>query len=399
MNNARVTVPTPRNEPVLSFAPGSPEKVALKAQLDTFAAGSIEIPLIIGGRNVTTGDLGTCILPHDHRRSLATYHKGNAETVNQAIAAAADARPEWSAMGWESRAAIFLKAAELLAGRYRQVLNAATMLNQSKTAFQAEIDAACELIDFWRFNASYLPEIYGQQPESAPGMWNYVEYRALEGFIFVATPFNFTSIAGNLPTSPAMMGNTVVWKPASTAVFAAYYLMQLFEEAGLPAGVINLVPGSGGEIGDPAMAHPDLGGVHFTGSTEVFQGMWRTVGANIAGYKSYPRIVGETGGKDFVFAHASADPDELATNLIRGAFEYQGQKCSAASRAYIPESLWSSLRDRLCGEVEAMPYGDVADFTNFNGRGDRQGDLRQARGLHRGRADRQRRGRHLWRHL
>ncbi|MDP7691813.1 MAG: aldehyde dehydrogenase family protein, partial [Vicinamibacterales bacterium] len=322
MMNARVTVPTPRNEPVLSYAPGSPEKAALKAQLVSFADGSIEIPLIIGGQVVTTGDLGSCVLPHDHRRQLATYHRGNAETVNQAIAAAAEARPAWSAMPWESRAAIFLKAAELLAGKYRQVLNAATMLNQSKTAFQAEVDAACELIDFWRFNASYMPEIYGQQPESAPGMWNYVEYRALEGFIFAATPFNFTSIAGNLPTSPALMGNTVVWKPASTAVFSAYWLMKLFEEAGLPAGVINLVPGSGGQIGDPAMAHPDLGGVHFTGSTEVFQGMWRTVGANIAGYKSYPRIVGETGGKDFVFAHASADPDELAANFALIGQEY-----------------------------------------------------------------------------
>ena len=291
------------------------------------------------------------------------------ETLSASAAerAAADARPEWSAMPWESRAAIFLKAAELLAGKYRQVLNAATMLNQSKSALQAEIDAACELIDFWRFNASYMPEIYGQQPDSAPGMWNYVEYRALEGFVFAATPFNFTSIAGNLPTSPALMGNTVVWKPASTAVFSAYWLMRLFEEAGLPPGVINLVPGSGGQIGDPAMAHPDLGGVHFTGSTEVFQGMWRTVGANIANYKSYPRIVGETGGKDFVFAHASADPDELAANLLRGAFEYQGQKCSATSRAYIPESLWKGLRDRLCSEAEAIPYGDVTDFTNFMG--------------------------------
>ncbi len=367
MHNARVTVPTPRNEPVMSYLPGSSEKAALKAQLDTFTADPVEIPLIIGGRDVTTGDLGRCILPHDHRRHLATYHRGNTETVNQAIAAAAAARPEWSAMSWESRAAIFLKAAELLAGRYRQVLNAATMLNQSKTVFQAEIDAACELIDFWRFNASYMPEIYGQQPQSAPGIWNHVEYRALEGFIFAATPFNFTSIAGNLPTSPALMGNTVVWKPASTAVFAAYWLMRLFEEAGLPAGVINLVPGSGGRIGDPAMAHPDLGGVHFTGSTEVFQGMWRTIGTNITGYRSYPRIVGETGGKNFVFAHSSADPDELAANLIRGAFEYQGQKCSAASRAYIPESVWSGLRDRLCGEVEAIAYGDVADFTNFMG--------------------------------
>ena len=367
MNNARVAVPTARNEPVLTYAPGTPEKAALKAQLDTFADGAVEIPLVVGGRDVTTGDLGTCIVPHDHQRQLGTYHRGNADAVNQAIAAATEARSDWSAMPWESRAAIFLKAAELLAGPYRQVLNAATMLNQSKTAFQAEIDAACELIDFWRFNVSYLPEIYGQQPQSAPGVWNFVEYRALEGFIFAVTPFNFTSIAGNLPTSPALMGNTVVWKPASTAVFSAYWLMKLLEEAGLPPGVINLVPGGGAQIGDSAMAHPDLAGVHFTGSTSVFQGMWRAVGANIAGYKSYPRIVGETGGKDFVFAHASADQDELAANVVRGAFEYQGQKCSAVSRAYIPRSLWSGLRDRLVSEVEAIPYGDVADFTNFMG--------------------------------
>ena len=367
MNNARVSVPTSRNEPVLNYAPGSPEKATLKTQLDIFAGETTEIPLIIGGREVRTGDLGNCILPHDHRKRVATYHRGNADTVNEAIAAADEARADWSAMPWESRAAIFLKAAELLAGRYRPIVNAATMLNQSKTAFQAEIDAACELIDFWRFNVSYLPDIYAQQPESAPGIWNYVEYRALEGFILAVTPFNFTSIAGNLPTSPALMGNTVVWKPASTAVFSAYWLMKLLEDAGLPPGVINLVPGSGGQIGAPAMAHPHLGGVHFTGSTEVFQGMWRTVGANIAGYKSYPRIVGETGGKDFVFAHASADPDELAANLIRGAFEYQGQKCSAASRAYIPESLWNRCRDRLVDEVGAIACGDVTDFTNFMG--------------------------------
>ena len=367
MNNARVSVPTTRNEPVLNYAPGSPEKATLKTQLDIFAGETTEIPLIIGGREVRTGDIGNCILPHDHRKRVATYHRGNADTVNEAIAAADEARADWSAMPWESRAAIFLKAAELLAGRYRPIVNAATMLNQSKTAFQAEIDAACELIDFWRFNVSYLPDIYAQQPESAPGIWNYVEYRALEGFILAVTPFNFTSIAGNLPTSPALMGNTVVWKPASTAVFSAYWLMKLLEDAGLPPGVINLVPGSGGQIGAPAMAHPHLGGVHFTGSTEVFQGMWRTVGANIAGYKSYPRIVGETGGKDFVFAHASADPDELAANLIRGAFEYQGQKCSAASRAYIPESLWNRCRDRLVDEVGAIACGDVTDFTNFMG--------------------------------
>ena len=367
MNNACVTVPAPRNEPVLSYAPGSPEKAALKSQLEKFAAGSVEIPLIIGGREVTTGDLGACILPHDHRKQVATYHRGNADTVGQAIAAAAAARPAWSEMPWESRAAVFLKAADLLAGPYRPILNAATMLNQGKTVFQAEIDAACELIDFWRFNVSYVPEIYAQQPRSAPGVWNYVEYRPLEGFVFAVTPFNFTAIAGNLPTSPALMGNTVVWKPASTAVFSAYWLMRLLEEAGLPPGVINLVPGSGGQIGGPAMAHPDLGGVHFTGSTEVFQDMWRTVGGNIAGYRSYPRIVGETGGKDFVFAHASADPRALVANLVRGAYEYQGQKCSAASRAYVPESLWNRCRDEVVAEVEAIRYGDVADFTNFMG--------------------------------
>ena len=367
MLNARITVPTPRNEPVLNYAPGSQEKGPLKAQLQRFSDDQIEIPLIIGGHDVNTGDLGKCLLPHDHQKVIATYHKGNTETVNQAVAAAAAARKEWASMPWEARASIFLKAAELLAGKYRPIINAATMLNQSKTVLQAEIDAACELIDFWRFNASYMPEIYEQQPASAPGIWNYVEYRPLEGFVFAVTPFNFTSIAGNLPTSPALMGNTVIWKPASTAVYAAYWLMQLLKEAGLPDGVINMVPGSGGQIGEPAMSHPDLGGVHFTGSTEVFQGMWQTVGANIATYKSYPRIVGETGGKDFIFAHASTDPDELVTALVRGAYEYQGQKCSAASRAYIPESIWNSHGDQLCQQVESITYGDVCDFTNFMG--------------------------------
>ena len=367
MINARVAVPAPTNEPVLNYAPGSPEKKALQAQLDEFAGQTIEIPLIIGGKDVMTGDLGTCILPHDHQRSLAQYHKGNAEVVNQAIQAAARARPEWAAMPWQARASVFLKAADLLAGKYRQVLNAGTMLNQSKTAFQAEIDAACELIDFYRYNAYYMQQIFEQQPDSSRGMWNYVEYRPLEGFVLAVTPFNFTSIAGNLPTSPAMMGNTVVWKPASTAVYAAYWLMQLFKEAGLPDGVINLVPGSGGQIGDPAMGHAELGGVHFTGSTAVFQGMWRTIGTNIADYRSYPRIVGETGGKDFVFAHASAEPDELVANLIRGAYEYQGQKCSAASRAYVPSSLWNRCRDQLCDLTGGIPYGDICDFTNFMG--------------------------------
>lgn len=367
MINARVKVPPPVNEPVLNYAPGSVEKQELQTKLDEFSGQQIEIPIIIGGSDIKTGDVGQCILPHDHQQSLATFHKGNAETVNQAIAAASAARPGWVAMPWEARAAIFLRAAELLAGKYRQILNAATMLNQSKTAFQAEIDAACELIDFFRFNVSYMPQIFEQQPDSGPGMWNYVEYRPLEGFVFAVTPFNFTSIAGNLPTSPAIMGNTVVWKPASTAVYAAYWLMQMLKEAGLPDGVINMVPGSGGQIGDPAMNHPNLGGVHFTGSTAVFQGMWKTVGNNIAGYKSYPRIVGETGGKDFVFAHASADPRALMANLIRGAYEYQGQKCSAASRAYIPKSLWDKHRDDLCQQIESIRYGDVTDFTNFMG--------------------------------
>ena len=336
MMNSRVNVPIPRNEPVLDHAPGSPERAALKAQLAQFGDGSIEIPLIIGGQGVTTGDLGRCILPHDHARSVATFHKGDAGTVAQAIAAAAAARPAWAAMPWEQRAAVFLKAADLLAGPYRPIINAATMLNQSKTVMQAEIDAACELIDFLRFNVAYMQKVFEQQPGSQPGIWNYMEYRPLEGFVLAVTPFNFTAIAGNLPTSPAMMGNTVLWKPASTAVFSAYWLMRALEEAGLPPGVINLVAGSGGTIGTPAMQHPDLAGVHFTGSTEVFTGMWRTVGDNVKGYRNYPRIVGETGGKDFVFAHASADPDELAAGLIRGAYEYQGQKCSAASRAYIP---------------------------------------------------------------
>ena len=367
MINARVSVPVPSNEPVLNYIPGSPERKELKAKLDEFLSEKIEIPLIIGGEDVRTGDIGQCVLPHDHSHVLATYHKGNAKTVNQAISAAAEARSEWSSMPWEARASIFLRAADLLAGKYRQVLNAATMLDQSKTCMQAEIDAACELIDFFRFNVSYMPKIFEQQPQSSPGLWNYVEYRPLEGFIFAVTPFNFTSIAGNLPTSPALMGNTVVWKPASTAVCSAYWLMQLLKEAGMPDGVINMVPGSGAEIGDPAMSHPDLGGVHFTGSTAVFQGMWKTVGANIANYRSYPRIVGETGGKDFVFTHASADPTELITGLIRGAYEYQGQKGSAASRAYIPKRLWNKCEDELCDQVRAIKYGDVSDFSNFMG--------------------------------
>ena len=367
MINARINAPIPVNEPILAYAPGSSERAELKAQLQVCAGAQIEIPLVIGGREVRTGDTAQAVMPHNHQQVLATFHKGNAETVEQAVAAAEAARPGWAALPWEARAAVFLRAAELLAGKHRSIVNAATMLNQSKTVLQAEIDAACELIDFFRYNVSYMPQIFGEQPGSGAAMWDYVEYRPLEGFVFAATPFNFTSIAGNLATSPAMMGNTVIWKPASTAVLSAWRLMELLREAGLPDGVINFVPGSGGTIGEPAMNHPSLGGVHFTGSTEVFQGMWRTVGANIANYRSYPRIVGETGGKDFIFAHPSADPAALRTGLIRGAYEYTGQKCSAASRAYIPKSIWEQHADDWCHEIDGIPYGDVADLTNFMG--------------------------------
>ena len=367
MINARINAPTPVNEPVRAYAPGSSERAELQAQLQVCAGEQIEIPLVIGGREVRTGDTGQAVMPHNHQQVLGTFHKGNAEMVEQAVAAAEAARPGWAALPWEARAAVFLRAAELLAGKYRSIVNAATMLNQSKTVFQAEIDAACELIDFFRYNVSYMPQIFGEQPGSGAAMWDYVEYRPLEGFVFAATPFNFTAIAGNLATSPAMMGNTVIWKPASTAVLSAWHLMELLREAGLPDGVINFVPGSGGTIGEPAMNHPSLGGVHFTGSTEVFQGMWRTVGANIANYRSYPRIVGETGGKDFIFAHPSADPAALRTGLIRGAYEYTGQKCSAASRAYIPKSIWEKHADDWCHEIDGIPYGDVADLTKFMG--------------------------------
>jgi len=316
---------------------------------------------------VRTGDLGDCRCPHDHRHRLGRYHKAGAKEVDMAVAAAKASWRDWSEMDWMSRAAVFLRAAELLATKYRFILNAATMLGQSKTAHQAEIDSACELIDFYRFNPYYMTQIYTQQPDSAPGTWNYMEYRALEGFVFAVTPFNFTSIAGNLPTSPAMMGNTVLWKPASSAVYSAYYLTLLWREAGLPDGVINFIPGSGRFVGDPVLEKPDLAGVHFTGSTAVFQGMWKTIGANIMHYRNYPRIVGETGGKDFVFVHASADVEVVVTALLRGAFEYQGQKCSAASRAYIPDNLWPAVKTRLLDELRTIKMGDITDFSNFMG--------------------------------
>ncbi len=365
MSNSIVNVPDPVNEPVRDYAPGAAETESLRERLDAMMGEVVEIPLIIGGEEVRTGTTEPAICPHDHGHVLAEVHQGGAEEVERAVAAAADAWHDWSEMPWEARAAVFLKAAELLAGPWRDTVNAATMLNQSKTVYQAEIDAACELIDFWRFNSHYMQEIYREQPRSAPGIWNRVEYRALEGFVFAVTPFNFTSIAGNLPTAPALMGNTAIWKPATTAMLSGYTIMKLLEEAGLPPGVINFVPGRGSRIGNPALASSELAGIHFTGSTPVFQGMWRQVGENIANYKTYPRIVGETGGKDFVFAHPSADAEALAVALVRGAFEYQGQKCSAASRAYVPKSLWSRLRDDVVGQVESIAIGSPLDFGNF----------------------------------
>ncbi len=360
-------VPEPHNEPVLGYEPGSPERDLLRRRLDELSSERLAIPLVIAGEDVETGDTFEAVMPHKRSHVLADVQKGGAAEVDRAITAAADAWEDWSRTPWEERAAVFLRAAELLAGPWRQTLNAATMLGQSKTAHQAEIDASCELIDFWRFNVQYMTRIYEEQPISSPGVWNRLEYRPLEGFVFAVTPFNFTSIAGNLPTSAALMGNTVVWKPASTAAVSAHFLMQLFEEAGLPAGVINLVYGSGAAVGDPALASEHLAGIHFTGSTPVFQGMWKTVGENIAGYRNYPRIVGETGGKDFIVAHPSADAEALATAILRGSFEYQGQKCSAASRVFAPASLWPQVRDQVAEAVAEMKMGDVADFSNFVG--------------------------------
>ncbi len=367
MANGTFHVPAPRNEPVLGYTPGSPERKALREQAARMARETVEVTPRIGGERVRTGRTGKVVMPHDHGHVLGTWHKAGKDEVARAVAAAREAHREWSRMPWESRAAIFLKAADLLAGPYRQVLNAATMLGQSKTAHQAEIDAACELIDFWRFNVRYAEQIYGEQPESSPGCWNYLEHRPLEGFVFAVTPFNFTSIAGNLPTAPAIMGNTVIWKPASSSLYSAHFIMDILEEAGLPPGVVNMVPGPGGEVGDPVLASEELAGVHFTGSTAVFQAMWETIGGSIRRYRCYPRIVGETGGKDFVFAHPSADATALATALVRGAFEYQGQKCSAASRAFIPESLWPEVKKQVVGQVAEIRVGDPREFTNFMG--------------------------------
>lgn len=365
--NGLRAVPAPTNEPVGSYAPGTPRRDSLKARLAAMAADRAEIPIVIGGEQIHTGDLAQAVMPHDHAHVLADYHRATTEHVHQAIAAANAAHSEWANWPWEDRAAVFLRAAELLATKWRDTVNAATMLNQSKTAFQAEIDAACELIDFWRFNAAFAQELYAEQPLSDHTMWNQLDYRPLEGFVYAVTPFNFTSIAGNLPTAPALMGNTVLWKPAASAMLSGWYLMQLLEEAGLPPGVINFIPGDPVGISEVALRHRDLAGVHFTGSTGVFNSMWQTIGANMSGYRSYPRIVGETGGKDFIVAHPSADPQALAVAIVRGAFEFQGQKCSAASRVYIPQSLWTNVRDRVVGMMDTIHMGDPADFRNFMG--------------------------------
>lgn len=359
-------LPLPENEPVREYRPGSPERRELLSALESLSSSEIEIPLVIGGKRVRTGNLASCVMPHEHRTRLATVHVAGEREVELAVRAALEAWEAWSRTPWWERAAIFRRAASLLAGPWRARLNAATMLGQSKSVHQAEIDAACELVDFFNFNTAYLEAIYREQPPVSPrGVWNAIEARPLEGFVFAATPFNFTSIAGNLPTAPALMGNVSVWKPASTAVLSAYSILLLLEEAGLPPGVVNFLPGPGATVGPLLLARPELAGVHFTGSTAVFRSMWRAIGERIDGYRSYPRIVGETGGKDFVVAHASADPDELVAGLIRGAYEYQGQKCSAASRAYIPDVLWDDVRDRMVAELETIRVGDPRDFTCF----------------------------------
>jgi len=355
------------NEPIRSYAPGSPEREELQRRLTEIAAERISIPLVIGGERVESGTTFEAVMPHDRDHVLADVAKGDASHVERAIGAARDAHAGWAATPWHERVAVFLRAAELLSGPWRSTLNAATMLNQSKTAHQAEIDAACETIDFLRFNAEYLVRIYEEQPISSPGVWNRLEYRPLEGFVFAISPFNFTAIGANLTTSPAVMGNTVVWKPASTQALSAWYTLRLLEEAGLPPGVINLVFGPGAELGDAALTSPELAGVHFTGSTGVFHSIWRTIGNGIDRYRNYPRIVGETGGKDFILAHPSADPVAVATAIVRGSFEYQGQKCSASSRLYLPSNLWDEIRENLEREIPSITTGDVQDFTNFMG--------------------------------
>ena len=365
MANAFFKVPTPVNEPILAYRPGSPERADLHEAITAFKAHPLELPMYINGEWVTTKDRVAVHPPHEHQHTLAYFHQGDAQHVNAAIDAAIAAQPAWENMPWQDRAAVFLKAADLISGPYRSRMNAATMLGQSKSIYQAEIDCVAELVDFLRFNVQYMTQIYQEQPHSSTTIWNRLEYRALEGFVFAITPFNFTAIAGNLPAAPAMMGNVVVWKPAETQVFAAKLVMEIFHEAGLPAGVINLIYVDGPLAGDIVFSHRDLAGLHFTGSTKVFQHLWTTIGKNIANYRSYPRIVGETGGKDFVVAHSSSNPVEVAVALARGAFEYQGQKCSAASRAYLPASLWPAIKERLVADMATFKMGTVEDLSNF----------------------------------
>ena len=363
MGNFRV--PLPQNEPVCPYAPGTKEREDLVASLNDLKGRKIDVPMIIRGEEIRPGQPKKITAPHDHSLELGQSYQGGPDEIDKAVRAALEVKKDWEFLPWEEKAAIFLKAADLLTGPYRHTINAATMLSHSKTVYQAEIDAVCELADFFRFNVYYAQMIYDMQPENVRGIWDRMDYRPLEGFVFAVTPFNFVSIAGNLPTSPAIMGNTVLWKPASSVTYTAYFLMQIFKEAGLPDGVINMVTARGADIGEMVLKNRDLAGIHFTGSTAVFQTMWRTVGTNIADYRAYPRIVGETGGKDFIFVHKSADIEATATAIIRGAFEYQGQKCSAASRAYIPRSLWGDLRDKILADMKDVKMGDVTDFSNF----------------------------------
>jgi len=363
--NTIFQIPEPVNEPILNYAPGSKERAELKAKITELRGQVIDIPLLIGGKEVRTGRTVDIVVPHENKKVIGRFHKAGPKEVELAVQAAADARQTWGRMPWHARAAVFLKAGELLATTWRSTLNAATMLGQSKNPYQAEIDSACELVDFYRFNTWFAEQIHDQQPLSPSGSWNYVDYRPLEGFVFAVTPFNFTSIAGNLPTAPAIMGNTVIWKPASSAVYSGYFLAKLWEAAGLPAGAINMLPGSGGEVGNPVIASRDLMGLHFTGSTGVFNGMWSSITGNFSRYRGYPRVVGETGGKDFIFAHESCDPEALKCALIRGAYEYQGQKCSAASRSYIPRSVWNAIKDDLVAQIKGIKMGPAEDFSNF----------------------------------
>ncbi|MGH9241917.1 MAG: L-glutamate gamma-semialdehyde dehydrogenase [Vicinamibacterales bacterium] len=360
-------VPEPVNDFNRSYLPGSPERAELKARLKEMASERVDIPVVIGGREIRTGRTQPVVMPHNHRHVLGEWHAAGPEHVRQAVAAAAEAHREWASWAWHERAAVMLRAAELLNTTWRATMNAATMLGQSKNAFQAEIDAAAEMVDFWRFNPYFAQQLYEEQPISTSAAWNALEYRPLEGFVYAVTPFNFTSIGGNLPTAPALMGNTVIWKPASSAMLSGYYILKLLEAAGMPPGVINFVPGNAVEISNILLDSPELGGIHFTGSTAVFQSMWTKVGQHVARYRSYPRLVGETGGKDFIVAHPSADVQELAVAVVRGGFEYQGQKCSAASRIYVPKSLWPEVKERVVAMMRDIKVGDVADFRTFMG--------------------------------